>query len=100
MRRGGCDAVTSIARITLTGTSSSVVIETPRVTAWDEPLPAGEQITYLAGGASVTPRAFDVNLDYHGVSNPIVTFHDEGGDGDVLRLPCRSPCARATLSNL
>jgi len=87
-RRGGYDAVESTARVTLVGVgSATVLVETPIVTAMEDPLPEGHQITFLAGGASLSPRSFDVNLDYFGVFNPIVSFNDEG-----------SPAQRSTVS--
>lgn len=92
-RHGGCDAVESVVRVTLVGaTSATVVLETPQVSATEDPLPAGHQITFLAGGASLSPRSFDVNLNYFGVHNPIVSFQDEGS-------PLPTPTVSFTLKS-
>lgn len=80
-RAGGWDLATSTARVTLVGTAPvTVVLETPHVFSSEEPLPLGTKVIHAVGGASIEPRAFDVDLDAFGSDHPTVTISDDGGE--------------------
>lgn len=78
-RAGGWDLATSTVRLTLIGTAPvTVVLETPQVFYSEESLPVGTKVIHAVGGASIDPRAFNVDLD--GSDHPIVTISDDGGE--------------------
>ena len=80
-RHGGWDLGTSIARLTLVGTAPvTVVLETPEVTVSEEPLPEGTKIFHPVGGATISPTAFNVDLDTFSSDHPIVHISAEGGE--------------------
>ncbi len=59
---------------------STVVLETPQVSVWEEPLPSGTKIVHPVGGASISPRAFNVDLDTFSSVNPVVHLSGDGGE--------------------
>ncbi len=80
-RNGGWDLATSTARLTLVGIAPvTVVLETPQVSVWEEPLPSGTKIVHPVGGASISPRAFNVDLDTFSSANPVVHLSGDGGE--------------------
>lgn len=87
--RGGVDLWESQVEVTLVGTSpTTVVIHPPRVSVTTAELPPGVNLYRPAGGgADLSPRQFEVDLDTAGPDNPIVTFADLGGGAStgVLR---------------
>lgn len=58
----------------------TVVVERPLVSVSSDHLPAGERAVHPVGGASVQPRAFEVDLDSSGPEHPVVQLVGDGGD--------------------
>jgi hypothetical protein len=56
----------------------TVVVETPDVTVTSEPLVSGEKVLRPVGGADISPRAYQVDLDTFGEQSPVVTLVDHG----------------------
>ena len=93
-RAGGWDLATSTARLTLVGTAPvTVVLETPQIFSSQEPLPLGTKVVHAVGGASIDPRAFNVDLDAFGSHHPVVSISDNGG------VPISGPLAWSLQKN-
>ena len=97
-RAGGFDLRLSMLKVTIVArTASTVVLETPLIEQDTEPLPEGVGVLWPApGGADVSPRRYDVRLDW-GATTPMIVFRNEHspspvapswklGPGDVEQL--------------
>lgn len=77
---GGWDLGLQTIRLTLIGASPVVVIvETPEFSVAEHEVPDGHKLLHRTGGADISPRAINVELDSFGATFPTISWTETGG---------------------